>query len=216
MTKTKIVGLDELCNLCVHHFLIWNYLVPQIFVRSLNILKFKFQTIETKSYEEITKTKLVDLDTLYNFVSDIVSIFNRLLAKKSIWSPNTTKTVTDIVDPLRQDKNVAKFSKLHLTLSRVDSLADTWAPTTPPAQGIQVPPAALSSCPWVRPRGNPQSPSPPSTHRHAAATPLTTTPLATHHQPPLRYHHPARHSPLPPHLPPPLLLMGPGSRSSVR
>ena len=81
MTKTKIVGLDELCNLCVHHFLIWNYLVPQIFVRSLNILKFKFQTIETKSYEEITKTKLVDLDVLYNFVSDIVSIFNRLLAK---------------------------------------------------------------------------------------------------------------------------------------
>jgi len=140
MTKTKIVGLDELCNLCVHHFLIWNYLVPQIFVRSLNILKFKFQTIETKSYEEITKTKLVDLDALYNFVSDIVSIFNRLLAKKSIWSPNTTKTVTDIVDPLRQDKNVAKFSKLRLTLSHVDSLADTWAPPRLPLKASKFPP----------------------------------------------------------------------------
>ncbi|XP_066354476.1 verprolin-like [Miscanthus floridulus] len=83
-------------------------------------------------------------------------------------------------DKTWEDKNVANFSKLHLTLSRVDSLADTWAPPRLPLKASKFPPAALSSCAWVRPRGNPQSPSPPSTRRHAAATPLATTPLTTH------------------------------------
>ena len=90
MTKIKIVDIDELCNFYVHDFFIWNYLAPQNFVRSSNILKFKIQIVETKSYEKMTKIKVVDLDALYNFVSDIFSICNHLLPQKSIWTPNTT------------------------------------------------------------------------------------------------------------------------------
>jgi len=71
MNKIKVVDIDELCNFYVHDFFIWNYLVPQNFVRSSNILKFKIQTIETKSYEKMTKIKVVDLDALYNSVFDI-------------------------------------------------------------------------------------------------------------------------------------------------
>ena len=78
MIKIKVVDLDQFYNFVVDDFFISNYLVPQNFVRSSNILKFKIQTIETKSYEKMTKIKVVDLDALYNFVFDIFSIWNHL------------------------------------------------------------------------------------------------------------------------------------------
>ena len=106
MNKIKVVDIDELCNFYVHDFFIWNYLVPQNFVRSLSILKFKIQTVQTKSYEKMTKIKVVDLDALYNFVSYIFSHWNHLVLQKSIWIPNTTNTVTNIADPPRQDQKL--------------------------------------------------------------------------------------------------------------
>ena len=79
MTFIKVEDIDELSNFHVHDFFIWNYLVPQNFARSSNIFKFKIQTVETKSYDKLTKIKVVDPIALHNFVSDIFSIWYHLL-----------------------------------------------------------------------------------------------------------------------------------------
>jgi hypothetical protein len=71
ITKIKVVDLDKFYNFVVDDFFIWNYFVPQNFVWSSNILKFKIWTVQTKSYGKMTKTKVVDLDALYNFFVDI-------------------------------------------------------------------------------------------------------------------------------------------------
>jgi hypothetical protein len=73
MTKIKVVDLDDFYNSVVDEFFIWNYLVFQNSIGSSNISKFKIWTVQTNSYGNMTKTKVIDLDALYNFVVDIFS-----------------------------------------------------------------------------------------------------------------------------------------------
>jgi len=68
VTKIKVVDLDEFYQLAVDDFFIWNHLLCQNYIRSSHILKSKFRIIQTKSYGEMTKIKVVYLDDLYNFV----------------------------------------------------------------------------------------------------------------------------------------------------
>jgi len=51
-------------NFFVDNFSIWNHLLFQNFIWSSYILKFKFWIVHTISKEEITKTKVVDLDEI--------------------------------------------------------------------------------------------------------------------------------------------------------
>ena len=53
---------------------------------SSHILKLKIQIVQTKSDREITKTKVVGLDELYNLAGDDLFIWNNLLSENSIWS----------------------------------------------------------------------------------------------------------------------------------
>ena len=62
--QIKVVHLDELQNFFVDNFSIWNHLLFQNFIWSSYILKFKFWIVHTISKEEITKTKVVDLDEI--------------------------------------------------------------------------------------------------------------------------------------------------------
>ena len=103
-------------------FFIWNYIILQKFVQSFDILKFKIQTVQTKSVEKMTNMKVVDLDELHNFVFDIFCIWNHLLSRKSIWIPNSTKTITDMADPPRQTKKFGTY----IPLSRAYCLTDAW------------------------------------------------------------------------------------------
>jgi len=62
--------------------------------------KLKFFEIQIWNYqkvsnEKIPKTNIVDFDELYNFVSDIISIFYRLIPQTFISNPNNNKRVTD-------------------------------------------------------------------------------------------------------------------------
>jgi hypothetical protein len=68
--QNKVVDLDELYNFVVTDFFIWNHLESHNSIWSSYILKFKFWVIQTKLDGEMTKTKIVDLDKLYNFVVD--------------------------------------------------------------------------------------------------------------------------------------------------
>jgi len=86
MAKTRVVDLDELYNFVVDGFCIWNKLMSQNSIWSSHILKFKIQIVQTKSDREMTKTKVVGLDELYNFASDDPFIWNHLLSQNSIWS----------------------------------------------------------------------------------------------------------------------------------
>ena len=86
MTKTRVVDLDELYNFVVDGFCIWNKLMSQNSIWSSHILKFKIQIVQTKSDREMTKTKVVGLDELYNFAGDDLFIWNHLLSQNSIWS----------------------------------------------------------------------------------------------------------------------------------
>jgi len=122
MTKIKLVDLDELYNFHIHDFFIWNYIILQKFVQSFDILKFKIQTVQTKSVEKMTNMKVVDLDELHNFVFDIFCIWNHLLSQKSIWIPNSTKTITNMADPPRQTKKFGNY----IPLSRAYCLTDAW------------------------------------------------------------------------------------------
>ena len=79
MTQIKFVGLDELYNLVIHDFFIWNYLVPQNFVWICNIQKFKSQPVETNSNEQMTQIKFVGLDELYNLVIHHFFVWNYLV-----------------------------------------------------------------------------------------------------------------------------------------
>jgi hypothetical protein len=55
-------------------------------------LKFDFhQIIQTNLDGEITKTKIVDLDEIYNFVSGIFFIWNHLWSQNSVWSSYIVK-----------------------------------------------------------------------------------------------------------------------------
>ena len=86
MTKTRVVDLDELYNFVVNGFCIWNKLMSHNSIWSPHILKFKIQIVQTKSDREMTKTKVVGIDELYNFASDDPFIWNHLLSQNSIWS----------------------------------------------------------------------------------------------------------------------------------
>ena len=70
MTKIKVANLDDLYNSVVADFSIWNHRMSQNSIWGCNILKFKFQMVQTKLHGEIIKTEVVDLDKLYNFVVD--------------------------------------------------------------------------------------------------------------------------------------------------
>ena len=60
-------------------FSIWKYCLK------LSYFENQIQTVQTKSYRTVTKTKVVDLDELYNFVVDDFSIWNHLLLQNIIW-----------------------------------------------------------------------------------------------------------------------------------
>ena len=64
MIKIKVVDLDEFYNFVVDDFFSWNHLLVQNVVWSSHFLKFKFWIIQTKSYEKMTKMKVVDLKKL--------------------------------------------------------------------------------------------------------------------------------------------------------
>ena len=74
MTKIKVVDLDDLYNFVGSDFSIWNHFLSQNSIWGCNILKFKFQMVQTKSDGEMIKTKVVDLNKLYNFAVD--DLFN--------------------------------------------------------------------------------------------------------------------------------------------
>jgi hypothetical protein len=78
MIKIKVVDLDELYNFDVDNIFSWNHLLFQNLVWSC-LLKFKIWIIQTKSDEEMTKIKVVDLDELHNFVVYDLFIWNQLL-----------------------------------------------------------------------------------------------------------------------------------------
>jgi hypothetical protein len=78
MTKIKVIDLDELYNFYVHDFFKWNHLLFENVVSIWYFLKFKFWIVETKSDREMTKTKIVDLNDLWNFVVDNFSIWIHL------------------------------------------------------------------------------------------------------------------------------------------
>ena len=82
MTQIKVIDLDELYNFAYDGFFSWNHLVLVNVVWSCHNLKFKFKTVQTKSYRKMTKTKVVDLDKLYNFAVDNFPIWNHLLPEK--------------------------------------------------------------------------------------------------------------------------------------
>jgi hypothetical protein len=86
MTKTNDIDLDEFYNFVVYDLFIWNHLLSKIYVRISHNLKFKFWIVQTKSDKKLIKTKVVDLDELYNFVVADFSIWNNLLFQNSIWS----------------------------------------------------------------------------------------------------------------------------------
>jgi hypothetical protein len=70
MTKIKVIDLDELYNFVVDDFFSWNHLIFENVVWSCHILKFKFKLFKQSHIEKMTKTKVIDLDALYNFVVD--------------------------------------------------------------------------------------------------------------------------------------------------
>jgi hypothetical protein len=70
MTKTKVVHLDALYNFVVDNFSIWNHLLPEKSIWISHILKFKFYIVQSNLDREMTKTKVVDLDELYNFFNN--------------------------------------------------------------------------------------------------------------------------------------------------
>ena len=74
MTKIKVLDLNDLYNSIVADFSIWNHCMSQNSIWGCNILKFKFQMVQTKSDKEMIKTKIIDLDKLYDFVVD--DLFN--------------------------------------------------------------------------------------------------------------------------------------------
>jgi len=78
MTKTKVIDLDKFYNFVVVDFFGWSHLMSQDSVRSFHISKFKFWIVQPKSNGEMTKTKGVDINELYNFVVDDFFISNRL------------------------------------------------------------------------------------------------------------------------------------------
>jgi hypothetical protein len=65
MTKIKFVHLDEVYKFLVYDFSIWN-LPSQNLVRRFHILKVKFWIVQTKSDGEMSNTKVIDIDEVYN------------------------------------------------------------------------------------------------------------------------------------------------------
>ena len=86
MIKTKDVNLDEFFNFVVDEFFIWNHLLAQNSIWSSQNLKFKFQIIQTKCDGEMSKTKVIDIEKLCNFVVDNFFIWNYLLVQNAIWN----------------------------------------------------------------------------------------------------------------------------------
>ncbi len=50
----------------------------------MSYFEIQIQTVQTKLYRKMTKTKIVDIDVLYNFVFDNFFIWNYLLREKII------------------------------------------------------------------------------------------------------------------------------------
>ena len=57
MTKTKVVGIDELYNFVIDDFFSWNHLVFKDVIWSCHNLKFKFYIGQSNSDGEITKIR---------------------------------------------------------------------------------------------------------------------------------------------------------------
>ena len=57
MTKTKVVGIDDLYNFVVDDFFSWDHLVFKNVVWSSHNLKFKFCIVQSNSDREMTKRK---------------------------------------------------------------------------------------------------------------------------------------------------------------
>jgi len=80
MTKIKIVDLNEFYNFVVYNLFIWNHLLPKFYVWISHILKFKLRIVQTNSDGKMIKTKVIDLDELYNSVFADFSIWNNVLS----------------------------------------------------------------------------------------------------------------------------------------
>jgi len=68
MTKTKVIDLEESCNLVVET----TFSFEIIFARKITFefVRFKIQNFQMTSDAEMIKTKVVDLKMLKNFVVD--------------------------------------------------------------------------------------------------------------------------------------------------
>ena len=86
ISKIKVIDLDKLYHFVVNDISIWNHLLFENVVWSCHNLKFKFKTVQTKSYRKMTKTKVVDIDDLYNFVVDDFFSWNHLVFENIVWS----------------------------------------------------------------------------------------------------------------------------------
>jgi hypothetical protein len=82
MIIIKFVDLDELYNLVVYDFFIWNHLMFQNLIWSCHFLKFIIWIIQTKSNEKMNKMKFVHLDEFYNIGIGDFSIWNHLVTRK--------------------------------------------------------------------------------------------------------------------------------------
>ena len=92
MTQIKVIDhQDELYHFVIDYFFSWNHLLLVNIVWSCRNLKFKFILFIKKSYRKMTKTKVVNLDKLYNFVVDDFFSWNHLLFENIVWSCHNLK-----------------------------------------------------------------------------------------------------------------------------
>jgi hypothetical protein len=152
-TKSKSVHFDEMCNLCVHHFLFWKYLVHQFLVhRPSNLKLSKKVQMKNSQNQKCRSGRVEHFCFIHSFhfqsftrpknpFGILIELKGSLTSGPAALEPilPQPKTGHRQSEPTRQGEI---FAAAPSSLPRYPARQHT-GPTSPPAQAIQIPPRLI-------------------------------------------------------------------------